>query len=71
MEEQEIEELDDEAAEKEVSRLTRMNVIEDVDVDQEDGADHIWLITKLVYDWRFREAENVVPQEEASKMPRV
>ena len=71
VEEQELDELDEEAAEKEVSRLTRMNVIEEVDANEDDGEDHIWLTTKLVYDWRFREAENVVPQEEASRMPSI
>ena len=47
-----------------------MNVIEEVDVDQAEDEDHTWLTTKLVYDWRFRGAENVVP-EEASKIPSV
>ena len=30
-----------------------MNVIEEVDVDQAEEEDHIWLTTKLVYDWVF------------------
>lgn len=61
--EEQLEEIDDEAAEKEVTRLTKMNVIEEVDLEEQDD-ESIWLTTKLVFDWRFREAENVVQEQE-------
>ena len=44
-----------------------MNVFEEVDVYQDEDGDHIWLITKLAYYWRFREAENVVLKKKQSK----
>ncbi|CAE6962812.1 GIP [Symbiodinium sp. CCMP2592] len=62
-----LQKLDDEATVKEIKRLTKMGVISLVSTDPQEATEnvplvdseqelHKWLTTKLVKDWRFREA---------------
>ncbi|CAE7612898.1 GIP [Symbiodinium sp. CCMP2592] len=62
-----LQRLDDEATVKEIKRLTKMGVISLVSTDPQEATEnvplvdseqelHKWLTTKLVKDWRFREA---------------
>ena len=63
-----LQELDDEATEKEIRRLTKMEVIELVATEKEESTSRIpfadtvkekfkWLTTKLVKDWRWKAQE--------------
>ena len=65
--EEDLEIFDDAAAGKEVSRLTKMGVIEEVPMEQEENKEVVWLTTKLVFDWRFRESENVICENEITE----
>ncbi|CAE7224518.1 GIP [Symbiodinium sp. CCMP2592] len=69
-----LQKLDDEATVKEIKRLTKMGVISLVSTDPQEATDsvplvdseqelHKWLTTKLVKDWRFREATGFEAEE--------
>ena len=62
-----LQRLDDEATEKKIRRLTKMDVISLVSTDPQEATGSVpcansaqevykWLTTKLVKEWRFREA---------------
>ncbi|CAE7293225.1 GIP [Symbiodinium sp. CCMP2592] len=69
-----LQKLDDEATVKEIKRLTKMGVISLVSTDPQEATEnvplvdseqelHKWLTTKLVKDWRFREATGFEVEE--------
>ncbi|CAE7493858.1 GIP [Symbiodinium sp. CCMP2592] len=69
-----LQKLDDEATVKEIKRLTKMGVISLVSTDPQEATEnvplvdseqelHKWLTTKLVKDWRFREATGFEAEE--------
>ncbi|CAE7812347.1 GIP [Symbiodinium sp. CCMP2592] len=69
-----LQKLDDEATVKEIKRLTKMGVISLVSTDPQEVTEnvplvdseqelHKWLTTKLVKDWRFREATGFEAEE--------
>ena len=73
-----LEKLDDEATEKEIRRLTKMGVISLVSTDPQEATEQApfteseqevykWLTTKLVKDWRFREANGFEVEATAGK----
>ncbi|CAE7946879.1 GIP, partial [Symbiodinium sp. KB8] len=73
-----LQKLDEAAIEKEIRRLTKMGVISLVSTSQQEATEripyadtdqevHKWLTTKLVKDWRFREAVGFEPEEDNEK----
>ncbi len=76
-----LQRLDDEATEKEIRRLTKMGVISLVSTEPQEATEHVpfadflgcykWLTTKLVKDWRFREATGFDAEaKEGTKKPK-
>ena len=78
-----LQRLDDEATEKEIGRLTKMGVMSLVSTDPQEATESVpfadsaqevykWLTTKLVKDWRFREAAGFEAEEatEGTKKPK-
>ena len=72
-----LQRLDHEATEKEIRRLTKMGVISLVSTEPQEATEHVpfadflgcykWLTTKLVKDWRFREATGFEAEAKANK----
>ncbi|CAE7216862.1 GIP [Symbiodinium sp. CCMP2592] len=77
-----LQKLDDEATVKEIKRLTKMGVISLVSTDPQEATEnvplvdseqelHKWLTTKLVKDWRFREATGFEVEEATAGITRL
>ena len=76
-----LQKLDDEATKKEIRRLTKMGVISLVSTEAQEATEQVpfedaeqevykWLTTKLVKDWRFREATGFEAEDKADSKPK-
>ena len=57
IEEESLQALDDQATIKEITRLTKMEVFELINIEGQEDDESKYLTTKLVLDWRFRDAD--------------
>ena len=57
IEEESLQALDDQATIKEITRLTKMEVVELINIEGQEDDESKYLTTKLVLDWRFRDAD--------------
>ena len=65
IEEESLQALDDQATIKEITRLTKMEVVELINIEGQEDDESKYLTTKLVLDWRFRDADGFQLEEGA------
>ena len=63
IEEESLQALDDQATIKEVTRLTKMEVVELINIEGQEDDESKYLTTKLVLDWRFRDSDGFQLEE--------
>ena len=63
IEEESLQALDDQATIKEITRLTKMEVVELINIEGQEDDESKYLTTKLVLDWRFRDADGFQLEE--------
>ena len=65
IEEESLQALDDQATIKEITRLTKMEVVELINIEGQEDDESKYLTTKLVLDWRFRDSDGFQLEEGA------
>ena len=63
IEEESLQALDDQATVKDITRLTKMEVVELINIEGQEDDESKYLTTKLVLDWRFRDADGFQLEE--------
>ena len=63
IEEESLQALDDQATVKEITRLTKVEVVELINIEGQEDDESKYLTTKLVLEWRFRDADGFQLEE--------